>query len=95
MSSAIAALLPQRSSLELAVRDAHAYVLAAIRAADSCAVGGGHGPLHHFHALWPKLRLAGRFEPGDHLELEQPAFERAVEERRALRLLQPDHLREA
>lgn len=53
-SSAIAALLPQRDSVEAAVRDAHAYVHGAIRNADSLDVGSGHGPLHHFHALWPR-----------------------------------------
>jgi hydroxymethylpyrimidine/phosphomethylpyrimidine kinase len=53
LSSAIAALLPQRPTVEAAVRDARAYVLEAIRRADELQVGGGHGPLHHFHALWP------------------------------------------
>ena len=52
LSSAIAALLPQRDSVESAVRDARAYVLDAIRASDRLHVGGGHGPLHHFHNLW-------------------------------------------
>jgi hydroxymethylpyrimidine/phosphomethylpyrimidine kinase len=52
-SSAIAALLPRRATLEIAVRDAHAYVNAAIAAAGQLRVGGGHGPLNHFHALWP------------------------------------------
>lgn len=52
-SSAIAALLPRRATLEIAVREAHAYVHAAIVAASQLRVGGGHGPLHHFHALWP------------------------------------------
>jgi len=56
-SSAIAALLPQRATVAEAVRDAHAYVAGAIRASDRLSVGQGHGPLHHFHALWP---LAGR-----------------------------------
>jgi hydroxymethylpyrimidine/phosphomethylpyrimidine kinase len=52
LSSAIAALLPQRPTVEAAVRDAREYVLGAIRAADQLQVGGGHGPLHHFHSLW-------------------------------------------
>jgi hydroxymethylpyrimidine/phosphomethylpyrimidine kinase len=54
LSSAIAALLPQRPSVEAAVRDARAYVLEAIRRSDDLRVGGGHGPLHHFHDLWPR-----------------------------------------
>lgn len=53
LSSAIAARLPSAASVTDAVRDARAYVLAAIRHADDLAVGRGHGPLHHFHALWP------------------------------------------
>ena len=52
LSSAIAALLPQRPTVEAAVRDARAYVLEAIRRADELQVGSGHGPLHHFHHLW-------------------------------------------
>jgi hydroxymethylpyrimidine/phosphomethylpyrimidine kinase len=55
LSSAIAALLPQRPSVEAAVRDARAYVLEAIRRAHELQVGGGHGPLHHFHTLWPRM----------------------------------------
>jgi hydroxymethylpyrimidine/phosphomethylpyrimidine kinase len=61
-SSAIAALLPRRPSLEAAVREAHAYVHAAIAAADQLRVGGGHGPLNHFHALWPTKPEALPFE---------------------------------
>jgi hydroxymethylpyrimidine/phosphomethylpyrimidine kinase len=34
------------------VREAKAYMTAAIAAADRLDVGGGHGPLHHFHAWW-------------------------------------------
>jgi hydroxymethylpyrimidine/phosphomethylpyrimidine kinase len=57
LSSAIAALLPQRPTVEAAVRDARAYVLDAIRRADDLQVGGGHGPLHHFHHLWPSANV--------------------------------------
>ena len=52
LSSAIAALLARGLSLRDAVREAKAYVTAAIRAADRLKVGHGHGPVHHFHALW-------------------------------------------
>jgi hydroxymethylpyrimidine/phosphomethylpyrimidine kinase len=55
LSSAIAALAPQRPTVEAAVREARAYVLEAIRRADELQVGGGHGPLHHFHTLWPRM----------------------------------------
>lgn len=51
-SSAIAALLPGARSLESAVREAHQFVAEAIARASSLQVGSGHGPLHHFHALW-------------------------------------------
>lgn len=58
LSSAIAALLPQRAGglrpVEAAVRDARNYLLRAIASADLLAVGQGHGPVHHFHALWPR-----------------------------------------
>ena len=52
LSAAIAALLARGLSLRDAVREAKAYVTDAIRAADRLAVGHGHGPVHHFHALW-------------------------------------------
>ncbi|MEZ5626305.1 MAG: bifunctional hydroxymethylpyrimidine kinase/phosphomethylpyrimidine kinase, partial [Rhodocyclaceae bacterium] len=60
LSSAIAALLPQRAGqfhpAEAAVRDARHYLLGAIAASGQLGVGKGHGPVHHFHALWPQGR---------------------------------------
>jgi hydroxymethylpyrimidine/phosphomethylpyrimidine kinase len=53
LSAAIAALLPQRSDPVAAIEGAKAYLTAAIADSGSLAVGGGHGPVHHFHALWP------------------------------------------
>lgn len=53
LSSAIAAGLARNLSIEEAVRIAKDYIDAAIRAADGLEVGHGHGPVHHFHALWP------------------------------------------
>ncbi|ENO90562.1 bifunctional hydroxymethylpyrimidine kinase/phosphomethylpyrimidine kinase [Thauera linaloolentis] len=56
LSSAIAALLPQTAgdfrAAEAAVRHARQWMLNAIAHADELAVGNGHGPVHHFHALW-------------------------------------------
>jgi hydroxymethylpyrimidine/phosphomethylpyrimidine kinase len=52
LSSAIAAGLAKRLALQDAVREAKAYVTAAIAAADRLNVGSGHGPLHHFHKWW-------------------------------------------
>ncbi|CAO4168992.1 bifunctional hydroxymethylpyrimidine kinase/phosphomethylpyrimidine kinase [Methylorubrum aminovorans] len=52
LSAAVAAGLARGQGLAEAVAGAKTYVTAAIRAADSVPVGHGHGPLHHFHALW-------------------------------------------
>ena len=52
LSAAIAAGLAQGLAVPEAVARAHAYLHAAIAAADRLAVGAGHGPVHHFHALW-------------------------------------------
>ena len=52
LSSAIAALLARGHRLPEAVREAKAYLTDALRASDQLRVGSGHGPVHHFHALW-------------------------------------------
>ncbi|MDR1423991.1 MAG: bifunctional hydroxymethylpyrimidine kinase/phosphomethylpyrimidine kinase [Azoarcus sp.] len=56
LSSAIAALLPrsagQLSPVEAAVRGARDYLQRAIAASGTLHAGHGHGPVHHFHALW-------------------------------------------
>ncbi|MBR8066628.1 bifunctional hydroxymethylpyrimidine kinase/phosphomethylpyrimidine kinase [Burkholderia ambifaria] len=52
LSSAIAALLPQRPDLESAVRDAKVYLTGAIAASGQLDVGHGVGPVHHFHRWW-------------------------------------------
>jgi hydroxymethylpyrimidine/phosphomethylpyrimidine kinase len=52
LSSAIAAGLAKGEGLETAVRNAKAWVSAAIAAADRFAVGHGHGPIHHFHRFY-------------------------------------------
>jgi hydroxymethylpyrimidine/phosphomethylpyrimidine kinase len=51
-SSAIAAGLAQGMALSDAVRHAHTWLHQAILHADELHVGQGHGPVHHFHALW-------------------------------------------
>jgi hydroxymethylpyrimidine/phosphomethylpyrimidine kinase len=53
LSSAIAAGLAKGLALADAVREAKAYVTAAIASSDQLSVGGGRGPLHHFHGWWP------------------------------------------
>ncbi|SDA13589.1 hydroxymethylpyrimidine/phosphomethylpyrimidine kinase [Methylobacterium sp. UNC378MF] len=52
LSAAVAAGLAQGLALPEAVADAKDYLTAALAAADSLAVGTGHGPVHHFHAVW-------------------------------------------
>ncbi len=51
LSAAIAALLPRHPRIE-AIGRAKSYLTGALAAADRLDVGSGHGPLHHFHALW-------------------------------------------
>jgi hydroxymethylpyrimidine/phosphomethylpyrimidine kinase len=52
LSSAIAAGLAKGDDTETAVRNAKAWVGAAIAAADRLGVGHGHGPIHHFHGFY-------------------------------------------
>jgi hydroxymethylpyrimidine/phosphomethylpyrimidine kinase len=52
LSSAIAAGLAKGEALETAVRNAKAWVSAAIAAAERISVGHGHGPIHHFHRFY-------------------------------------------
>jgi hydroxymethylpyrimidine/phosphomethylpyrimidine kinase len=52
LSSAVAALVPQRDSWLAAVQDAKAYLTGALACADDLSVGHGPGPVHHFWQLW-------------------------------------------
>jgi hydroxymethylpyrimidine/phosphomethylpyrimidine kinase len=52
LSSAIVAGLAKGEAMETAVRNAKAWVSAAIAAADRINVGHGHGPIHHFHQFY-------------------------------------------
>lgn len=52
LSAAIAAGLARSLPLTEAVSAAHAYLQASIQAADGLRIGHGHGPVHHFHAVW-------------------------------------------
>jgi hydroxymethylpyrimidine/phosphomethylpyrimidine kinase len=51
LSAALATHLGHGLPMLEAARRAKAYVAAAILAADALQVGGGHGPVHHFHGL--------------------------------------------
>jgi hydroxymethylpyrimidine/phosphomethylpyrimidine kinase len=55
LSSAIAALLARGMPLPTAVGEAKRWLDGALRAAGGLGIGHGHGPVHHFHALWPLL----------------------------------------
>ncbi len=52
LSSAIAAGFAKGEDMETAVRNAKAWVTAAIAAADRFSVGRGHGPIHHFNRYY-------------------------------------------
>ncbi|MCB1495715.1 MAG: bifunctional hydroxymethylpyrimidine kinase/phosphomethylpyrimidine kinase [Bauldia sp.] len=52
LSAALAALLPTMPRLA-AIARAKDYVTGAIAASDRLSVGHGHGPLNHFHEVWP------------------------------------------
>jgi hydroxymethylpyrimidine/phosphomethylpyrimidine kinase len=54
LSSAVAAGLAKGLRLAEAVREAKAYITAAILASDTLKIGHGHGPVHHFHHWWGK-----------------------------------------
>jgi hydroxymethylpyrimidine/phosphomethylpyrimidine kinase len=55
LSSAIAAYLALGRPMADAVAGAKDYLTKSIAAADQVPVGHGHGPVHHFHRLWPLL----------------------------------------
>jgi hydroxymethylpyrimidine/phosphomethylpyrimidine kinase len=55
LASAITAHLAKGRSLLDAVREAKVYLTNALIQADELAIGHGKGPVHHFHALWPKI----------------------------------------
>lgn len=54
LSSAVAAHLAKGMDLRAAVHAAKRYISEAIAASDALKIGSGHGPVHHFHAIWPR-----------------------------------------
>lgn len=52
LSAAIAAHLARGIDLRNAVAASKTYLTAALGMADTLAIGRGHGPVHHFHAIW-------------------------------------------
>ena len=55
LAAAIAAFLARGGTMLDAVREAKVYLTNALIQADDLAIGHGRGPVHHFHALWPKI----------------------------------------
>lgn len=53
LSSSIAAGLARGLPLRDAIAQAHNYLQGAIARADELKIGAGHGPVHHFHRIWP------------------------------------------
>lgn len=54
LSSAIAAHLAKGYSLTESARMAKDYIAAAIESGAAYRIGKGHGPVNHFHAIWPE-----------------------------------------
>ncbi len=52
LSSAIASGLAKNLPLETAIEQAKTYLSQAIAHADELTIGSGHGPVHHFFAVW-------------------------------------------
>ena len=66
LSSALAALRPQRESWVATVVDAKAWLTGALAAADTLGVGRGRGPADHLHSLFPvafSTTVWGRIAP--------------------------------
>jgi hydroxymethylpyrimidine/phosphomethylpyrimidine kinase len=58
LSAAIAAGLARGFLLDEAIAHAKAYLTAALAAGAGWHLGKGHGPVHHFHAMWSEEGLA-------------------------------------
>lgn len=54
LSSAIAAYLAQGHPLPTACKLAKDYITAAILSGSEYRIGHGHGPVNHFHSIWPR-----------------------------------------
>ena len=55
LSSALAAGLARGMSMIAATQAAKSFITEAIEHADRLEVGSGHGPTHHFHAIWNEV----------------------------------------
>src|SRR5690606_3908810 len=52
LAAAVTASLANGLLLEEAVGNAKAYLQQALIAGKTLTIGGGHGPVHHFHQWW-------------------------------------------
>ncbi|MRG59935.1 bifunctional hydroxymethylpyrimidine kinase/phosphomethylpyrimidine kinase [Agromyces sp. CFH 90414] len=65
LSSAIATLRVSRGDWEPAVAQARRWLRESIRHGGDLAVGGGHGPVHHFAGLWSRGGLVTAPTPAE------------------------------
>ena len=63
LSAALATLLAGTQDVPQAARLAKSYLTNALVHADELAVGKGHGPVHHLHALWQARDRGNPFDP--------------------------------
>jgi hydroxymethylpyrimidine/phosphomethylpyrimidine kinase len=63
LSAALATLLAGTQDVPQAARLAKSYLTNALAHADELAVGKGHGPVHHLHALWQASDRGNPFDP--------------------------------
>jgi hydroxymethylpyrimidine/phosphomethylpyrimidine kinase len=63
LSSAVCAGLAKGMDMSNAVKHAKTYITGALAAGAAFSIGQGHGPVHHFHALWPGRQSAAKRQP--------------------------------
>ncbi|MDZ7667581.1 MAG: bifunctional hydroxymethylpyrimidine kinase/phosphomethylpyrimidine kinase [Desulfotignum sp.] len=63
LSSAVCAGLAKGMNMPAAVEHAKTYITGALAAGADFSIGHGHGPVHHFHALWPGRQMAAKRQP--------------------------------
>ncbi|UOE42912.1 bifunctional hydroxymethylpyrimidine kinase/phosphomethylpyrimidine kinase [Agromyces larvae] len=81
LSSALATLRASLGAWEPAVAEARRWLRESLRHGESLAVGGGHGPVHHFAGLWSRGGLATAPTPA---EVEAEWWAEIADVRRAI-----------
>ena len=64
MSSALATLAARHGDWPRALTETKAWLSDSVASADELEVGGGHGPINHFHALWAAAGTHPAAPPG-------------------------------